>query len=180
MTVRQQLLVVIAIAVVAVAALAGAKHFLGDEISPLGTGAKAPNFQAATLDTPSRLKTLADYKGQVVLLNVWATWCEPCRAEMPSMQQLQTALGTKGLKIVAVSIDGPGSEAGITAFARQYGLTFEILHDSAGSIQTAYQMTGVPESMLIGRDGVIRKKVAGATDWASPPNQALIERLLAE
>lgn len=155
-------------------------RMFGDEISPLGIGTPAPDFHAATVSTPSLTRTLADYKGQPVLLNIWATWCPPCRAEMPSIERLHEKYGRKGLKVVAVSIDDAGSEAGIRAFARDMGLTFEILHDSTGQIQHAYQTTGVPETIIIGRDGVIRKKIAAATDWDSEPNRRLIERLLSE
>jgi peroxiredoxin len=116
----------------------------------------------------------------VVLLNIWATWCAPCRVEMPSMEQLHRELGPRGLHVVAVSIDDPGSEQAIRDFARQLGLTFEILHDASGGIQKQYQTTGVPETFVIGRDGVIRKKVIGAAPWNSEGNRALFEQLLAE
>lgn len=180
MTARQQLGTVVAVlAVIAIGVFAG-MHFLSDEISPLGLGAAAPEFHATTLTTPSRVRTLADYRGQPVLLNIWATWCAPCRAEMPSIERLHNTYGPRGLKVVAVSIDDPGTEAAIRAFARDMGLTFEILHDSTGQVQRAYETTGVPETIIIGRDGVIRKKIAMATDWDSEPNRHLIERLLAE
>lgn len=180
MTGRQQLGVVAAlIAVVAVAVAAG-KHYLGNELSPLGAGTRAPDFHATTLDMPPKIKTLADYRGQVVLLNVWATWCAPCRAEMPSMEKLYETYASKGLKIVAVSIDDPGSDQNIREFGQEFGLKFELLHDASGTVQQAYQTTGVPESVLIGRDGVIRQKIAGATDWNSSATHALVERLLAE
>jgi thiol-disulfide isomerase/thioredoxin len=177
---RQQLGVVAIVVALFAGGTLAARHYLGNELSPLGTGTTAPDFTAKTLDTPARTKTLADYKDQVVLLNVWATWCEPCRAEMPSIEALQKSYAPKGLKIVAISIDDPGSDAGIRAFAQQLGLTFEILHDATGAIQQTYQTTGVPESVLIGKDGVIRKKVAGATDWNSSANRTLVEQLLAE
>lgn len=180
MTARQQLGTVIAVlALIAAGVFVGMRE-LGTEISPLGVGGAAPEFRATTLDTPSRVRTLADYKGHPVLLNIWATWCAPCRAEMPSIERLQQTYGPKGLQVVAVSIDDPGTEAGIREFARDMGLTFEILHDSTGRIQRAYETTGVPETVIIGRDGVIRKKIAMATDWDSEPNRRLIERLLAE
>ena len=119
-----------------------------------------------------------DYKGQVVVLNIWATWCGPCRIEMPSIQALQQSLGTKGLKIVAVSVDDPGSEEAIRDFAKEYGLTFEILHDPTGKIQKAYQTTGVPETFVIGRDGVIRRKVIAADNWNSLDNRRQLAQML--
>lgn len=180
MTARQQLgTVAIVLTLIAVGVFA-LTHALGDEISPLGVGTAAPEFHATTLATPPGARTLADYRGQPVLLNIWATWCLPCRAEMPSIERLYHSYGPRGLRVVAVSIDDPGSDAAIRAFAHDMGLSFEILHDASGQIQHAYETTGVPETVIIGRDGVIRKKIAMATDWDSEPNRRLIERLLAE
>lgn len=153
---------------------------LGPGLLPLRIGDRAPEFSAVTLEGSSVPKGVADYEGEVVLLNIWATWCLPCRVEMPSMQQLHDSLASKGLKIVAVSIDVGGTEDRIREFARELGLTFEILHDAPGLIQRAYQTTGVPETFVIGRDGRLRRRIIGAENWASPANVAFIERLLAE
>lgn len=180
MTGRQQLgVVTIVLAVIAGGGFALTRA-LGTELHPMGVGTQAPPFTALTLDTPARPRSLADYKGQVVLVNVWATWCAPCRAEMPSIEQLYKEYAPKGLKVVAVSIDDPGSDHAIRSFAKQLGLTFDILHDTAGTIEHTYQTTGVPETVVIGRDGIIRKKVAGATDWSSEANRRLIDDLLAD
>ena len=103
-----------------------------------------------------------------------------CRVEMPSIEALHKAYGPKGLKIVAVSIDDPGTDSTIRAFARQYGLTFEILHDAKAKITEAYDISGYPETFIVGRDGVIRKKLMSATDWNSPEARALVDRLLTE
>ena len=180
MTVKQQWTAVLVVVLVLVGGLVAATRFLGDELFPVSVGSPAPMFHATTLGTPAAEKTLASYKGQVVLLNIWATWCAPCRIEMPSMEQLYRELGPRGLHVVAVSIDEPGSEQLIRDFAKQLGLTFEILHDASGKIQKQYQTTGVPETFVIGRDGVIRKKVIGAAMWSSEGNRALIEQLLTE
>jgi cytochrome c biogenesis protein CcmG, thiol:disulfide interchange protein DsbE len=151
-----------------------------DEMFPVVVGTSAPEFRAATLDKVPRTKSLDDYRGQVVLLNVWATWCLPCRVEMPSIEKLHQAYAPKGLKVVAVSIDDPGTDQQIREFAKTFGLTFEILHDPSSVISKDYQIGGYPETFVLGRDGIIRKKVMEATDWNSPENRALIERLLAE
>jgi peroxiredoxin len=153
---------------------------------PITTGARAPDFTA--LDLAGNRVSLSDFRGKVVLLNVWATWCPPCREEMPSMQRLHEAVANTDFRILAVSIDAPsgerdpfGREGGdLAAFAGEMGLTFNILHDSEGRIQATYQTTGVPETFLIGRDGVIYKKVAGGTAWDAPENQELVRRLLGE
>ncbi len=121
MTVRQQWAVVLAVVALLGGGLFGATRLLGDELFPVGVGSAAPPFAARTLEAAPRTKTLADYRGQVVLLNVWATWCPPCREEMPSIQALHEAYGPAGLKVVAVSIDDPGTEANIREFVRAYG-----------------------------------------------------------
>jgi peroxiredoxin len=180
MTGRKQLTIGAVVLIVAGAIAWGATHYLRKELFPVQLGSKAPDFTAFTLDSVPRQKSLSDYHGQVVMINVWATWCLPCRVEMPSIEALNKSYGPKGLKIVAVSIDDPGTEATIKAFIKQYGLTFEVLHDPKGQISDLYDITGYPETFILGRDGVIRKKLMSATDWNSPESRALIDRLLTE
>lgn len=173
------------------AVLLAAGWMARDRFLPVEVGSGAPNFTAT--DLQGRPVSLQDLKGQVVLLNVWATWCGPCRDEMPSMERLQRELGPQGLKIVAVSVDAaPGADGAkaqpanqpgggdVGEFARALGLTFTIWHDPAGQIQRIYRTTGVPESFIIDRNGVIQKKVIGATEWDSGPHADLLRRLLAE
>jgi len=173
-----------ALTLVVGAALVLFAWFNRDRMSPVVPGRPAPDFSAMDLEgTP---KTLADYRGKVLLLNVWATWCPPCQQEMPSMQRLREAIPDENFAILAVSVDAPfgerdsfGREGGnLKVFAETMGLTFRILHDPTGKIQEIYQTTGVPESFVVGRDGVIKKKVAGPTDWDAPANVDLIRRLL--
>jgi cytochrome c biogenesis protein CcmG, thiol:disulfide interchange protein DsbE len=189
-TTRKQWLVVAGVAAALGAALYVASVRLGAELFPLTIGSKAPDFAAVTLPaapadgaaaaTEAATKGIDDYRGQVVLLNIWATWCAPCRVEMPSMQRLEQQLGPRGLRIVAVSIDDPGMEGRIRAFSDELALTFEILYDAPGAIRQRYQTTGVPETFVIGRDGRIRRRIIGADDWSSATNIAFLERLLAE
>ena len=147
------------------------------QIDLLGVGSGAPDFHATDLRT-RRPTTLAAYRGKVVLLNVWATWCQPCRVEMPSMERLYRRLGGSGdFRVVAVSIDEQDDSV-VMAFARELGLSFDILHDQTADIKQAYQATGVPESWVINRDGVIIKKVIGASEWDGPVNETLIRRLI--
>jgi cytochrome c biogenesis protein CcmG/thiol:disulfide interchange protein DsbE len=180
MTWRRQLAVVLGVLAIVAALLWSGRKMLGNEISPIGVGVEAPDFTAVTLDSVPRMRTLADYRGNVLLINIWATWCGPCRIEMPSIEQLHRTYGPKGLKIVAVSIDDPGMQAQIRDFVKQYGLTFQILYDPSGEISRKYQTTGYPQTVIIGRDGLIRKKLIGASDWNSAENRGLVERLLAE
>jgi peroxiredoxin len=169
-----------AVAVV-VAAWVGRERY-----QPIVAGTQAPDFTA--VDMQGREASLSDYRGKVVLLNVWATWCPPCREEMPSMQRLYEAMQGEDFEILAVSIDARegeqdpfGRDGGdLAAFVQEMGLTFTILHDPEGRIQGTFQTTGVPETFLIGRDGVIYKKVAGGTAWDAPENQELVRRLLGE
>ena len=180
MTARQQWTVVAVIVLALGGALFAASHLLGDQLYPVSVGSRAPNFSAVTVDPVPRSRTLADYKGQVVLLNIWGTFCLPCRDEMPAIEKLHEALAPKGLKVVAVSMDDPGSEDKIRAFVKEFGLTFQVLYDPTGKITNDYQTTGVPETFVIARDGIIRKKMIGASDWNSATNRALIAELLAE
>lgn len=166
------------------AALVTAAWVGRERYRPVIAGATAPDFTASRLT--GEPVSLADYRGQVVLLNVWATWCAPCREEMPSMQRLYEALQGEDFEILAVSVDAPLGQADaagrpggdLRAFAEELGLTFPILHDPTGGIQRTYQTTGVPESFVIGRDGIIYRKVAGPTRWDLPVNQQLVRQLL--
>ena len=183
MTSRKQLSIVAILGAVVIAMLVGARTLLRSELAPVGVGVDAPDFSVATLDTVPKTRTLADYHGQVVLINLWATWCAPCRVEMPAIESLHQAYASKGLKVIAISADDPGTDADIRKFVKQYGLTFEVLHDTGGQegkVSRDYQTSGYPETVIIGRDGIIRKKLLGAHNWNSPENRALIERLLAE
>lgn len=179
MTARAQWMIVLGVIALLGGGLAAATLTMGDELFPLTPGVKAPDIRAVTLEEVAEERTLADYRGQVVLLNIWATWCLPCEAEMPSMELLHRAYADSGLRIVAVSIDEPGSEQTIRDFVARYELTFDILHDPAKVVTRIYRTTGVPETFVIGRDGVIRRKTY-VQDWNSPANRALISQLLRE
>jgi len=177
MTIRQQWIMVGAIVIALGSALGLGSYFMKDELFPVSIGSQAPNFRAKVLGE-NRYKTLDDYKGQVVLLNVWGTYCPPCIVEMPSLQKLYETYRDSGLKLVAVSIDDAVSEDSIRTFAKNLGVTFEILHDPTHEIERAYQITGYPETFVIGAEGTIRKKWISADDWNSLGNRALIAQLL--
>jgi cytochrome c biogenesis protein CcmG, thiol:disulfide interchange protein DsbE len=180
MTGRGQLAIGVTVAAIVAVIAFGATKYLRRELFPIELGSEAPDFTAVTVDSAPRLRSLSDYRGQVVMVNVWATWCLPCRVEMPSIEALHEAYADKGFKVLAVSVDDPGHGETIRAFVRQYKLTFEILHDPEKKIVEQYDILGYPETFIIGRDGVIRKKLLSATDWNSPDHRALVERLLAE
>jgi len=168
----------IVLVVVALLGLAGwaAVHFYGDEIFPVEVGSAAPQFQAHRLHSTQQV-SLDTYKGQVLLINVWATWCGPCRIEMPSIEALYRTYGPAGLKVVAVSIDDVGDDR-IEDFAKEFGLTFDVVHDSSFNIEKDYQVTGYPSTFVVDKNGVIRKKWIGQADWNSGYNRALVASLL--
>ena len=150
----------------------------GADLAQVQVGSPAPDFRATTLDQSARVKTLADYRGQVVLLNLWATWCGPCVVEMPSIQRLYDRFREAGLKVVAVAVDDPGFEERILDFVAERGFTFEILHEGTGTIEATFQTSGIPATFLIARDGRIRKLQLGAADWDSAANRAVVAQLL--
>lgn len=140
-------------------------------------GSRAPDFRALDLATGDSVSLREAYAGSVTLVNIWATWCIPCRVEMPAMEALYQELGPKGLRIAAVSID-EGKIEDVKAFRDDFQLSFDILHDKSGMIEQVYQTTGVPESFLLDKDGIIVRKVIGEHPWNSPANQRIIAQLL--
>ena len=131
----------------------------------LGKGVPAPDFTLPGLD--GQTVSLADYRGKVVLLNIWATWCPPCVEEMPSMEKLYQELKAESFEILAVSMDISGAQA-VLPFMKKHKLNFPALTDTEGALKSLYQTTGVPESFVIDKDGIILEKVIGPRDWASP------------
>jgi cytochrome c biogenesis protein CcmG, thiol:disulfide interchange protein DsbE len=178
MTLRQQWLVVAAIVLVVVAGLGVGTYAMHDELFPVEVGSKAPDFAARSVDGDRAVRTLADYRGKVLVLNIWATWCIPCIVEMPSFERLKQQIADTNLKIVAVSIDQVASADSVRAFARNLGVTFEVLLDSTVGIARTYQATGYPETFIIASDGTIRNKWIGERKWDSPLTVGLIRGLL--
>jgi cytochrome c biogenesis protein CcmG, thiol:disulfide interchange protein DsbE len=169
----------VGLVVAGVAAGATIMTRVGSEVAPVEVGATAPEFHAIDLATGDSVGLRERYRGKVTLVNIWATWCVPCRVEMPAMQQLYDSLAPRGFAIAAVSID-EGSPEDVIAFGRGLDLSFDLLQDRSTRIQQLYQTTGVPESFLLNRQGVIVKRIIGAHDWNSPANRALVQRLLDE
>ena len=132
---------------------------------PLQLGLEAPNFTFPDLN--GQRVTLFDHRGKVVLVNIWATWCPPCRQEMPSMQRLYEKFRGKNLEILAISIDSNGREAA-DPFMRKIDLTFPVLLDPKETIKPLYGITGVPESFIVDKEGILVKKIIGPIDWATP------------
>lgn len=178
MTVRQQWMVVGAVVASLVLLVGAGSYFMHDQLFPIEVGSRAPAFRARTVDGSNRVATLEDYRGRVVVLNVWATWCEPCKVEMPSFELLHRVFSKTDLKVVAVSIDDVVGADSVLTYARNFALTFDVLLDSTHAIDRDYQVTGYPETFVIARDGTIRKKWIGPANWVSRDNLALIRDLL--
>lgn len=173
---RKQWTFVIAIVLGLVAGAYALVKF-GNRPRPVEVGQSAPRFSAVNLKTGDTVSMQGVYRGKVVLVNLWATWCVPCRKEMPAMEQLYKELGPKGFKIAAVSVD-EGDTKDVLAFAEEFGLTFDILHDGDGSVQKAFQTIMFPESFLIDQDGIIVKKIIGEHPWSSDASRQTIAQLL--
>src|SRR5688500_18029113 len=178
--------IIVGVVVALLAGLVGAGWLARGRFLPVEVGSTAPEVTAT--DLRGRPVRLSQLRGEVVLLNIWATWCGPCQQEMPSMERLYRTLRPEGLRMVAVSIDAragqpdpdgrPGGD--VAAFTREFGLSFDIWQDPSGAITRDYRTTGVPESFLVDKRGKIVKKVIGATEWDDPATVALIRRLLKE
>lgn len=162
------------LALVLLAAAAGCS---ADAARPATPGNPAPAFAAPTLDGDTI--SLASLQGSPVLLNVWATWCPPCRAELPALQKLQDDFAGEGLRVVAVSIDGRAAVADVRQFAEDMGLRMMILHDPDENITQSFRLTGVPHTFLIAPDGTIAQKWVGEIDAGSEAIRAPVRRLLA-
>lgn len=140
-------------------------------------GLPAPNFTLQDLD--GRMVSLSDYKGKVVLLNIWATWCPPCRAETPSLEKLHKMFEDENFVLLAVSVDEGGKKA-VEPFMKKENLSFPVLLDPQGSIQRLYGTSAVPESFIIRKDGTVDNKVIGAIDWAAPKAIEYFQKLIQE
>lgn len=129
------------------------------EIPAPQAGFLAPDFELQTLDGQS--VKLSDLRGQVVLVNVWASWCPPCRAEMPAIEHTYQAFRARGFVVLAVNPTDWDKLADVQSFVAKNSLTFPIPLDQDGAVTRLYQVTSLPTSFFIGRDGVIREVVIG-------------------
>lgn len=121
---------------------------------------------------------LHDLRGRVVLLTFWATWCAPCRTELPVFEALQREIGAEALAVVAVNARERASE--VREYAQALGLTFALLLDPRGAIQRRYGVVGLPTTFLIGRDGRAVARAIGPRDWATPQFRELVLTLVRE
>jgi peroxiredoxin len=138
-------------------------------------GQPAPDF--ALSDLAGRTVRLANLKGRVVFVNVWATWCEPCRQEMPAMQELYERLRGPDFELLAVSAD-PGGGDDVRAFAAALGLTFPVLRDPEQQVASRYRVTGYPETFVVDRNGIVVSHTIGPAHWSRPESLTAFRRLL--
>jgi peroxiredoxin len=144
-------------------------------VTMVKVGDEAPNFQLR--DLAGNVMSLSQFRGKVVLLNFWATWCGPCRVEMPAMEQLYRTFSRREFEILAVSTDAQGV-AVTRPFQRAMGFTFPVLHDEEYRVGLIYGARSLPLTFMVDRQGVIRKKIFGARDWDSPEARDLIQTLM--
>lgn len=147
-----------------------------------GTPAKAPSEQKpapeiSVVSLDNQVLALSSLKGKVVLLNFWATWCPPCREEIPSMMKLNSLMAGKPFQMVCVSIDEGGKEA-VESFFKNTVFSLPAYIDATNQAAKTYGITGVPETFVIDKNGLVVKKVIGGMDWNSPDVIAFLEGLM--
>lgn len=138
-------------------------------------GQAAPDF--ALKDTSGKKISLSNYKGRVIMINFWATWCPPCRYEMPSMETLFKEYNKKGFEILAISSDSQGEKI-VRPFMEFYELSFIALMDTDGEVHSLYGVTSIPTTYIIDKQGNITHKIMGPRDWKDKNTKSMIEKLL--
>ncbi len=169
--------------VIVVLALVGGSIYLSSSSSsrpPSGSGKivaigdAAPDFQLE--DMQGKKVSLSALRGKVILVNFWATWCPPCRAEMPSMDKLNAAMADEDFVMLAINVEANG-RAAVAEFLKKAPHKFPVLIDEQGIVQELYGVYKFPESFVIRKDGIIDDKVIGAIDWAHPEKVAYFMEL---
>lgn len=174
-TARPRLVITLA-AVAILAAAFGLVWLQSSKYEPLTVGKIAPDFELPDLN--DKAVRLTDFRGKVIFLNFWETWCKPCREEMPSMEILYKNFERDGLVVLAVSIDRVTTKNDIPPFVKNLSLTFPVLIDSWGQTDKRYKLMGVPETYIIDQEGILREKVIGPRDWTRLDNLQVLTPLL--
>ncbi|WP_447977781.1 TlpA disulfide reductase family protein [Candidatus Nitrospira bockiana] len=169
-------LVIVLISMVILVVAFGIVWMQSAKYEPLTVGKEAPDFSLPNLE--GQTVQLSDFRGKVVFLNFWATWCKPCREEMPSMEVLYKNFEHDDFVVLAVSIDRVTTKKDIPPFVKSMNLTFPILVDSWGQTDKRYKLMGVPETYIIDQQGILREKVIGPRDWTILDNLHTITTLL--
>ena len=129
-------------------------------------------------DVQGKTVSLQDFRGKVVLVNFWATYCKPCREEMPSLERLKTRLGARGLNVIGIAVAEETSV--VTRFLSTRPVSFPILLDREAASMAQWKAIALPSTYLVDRRGRLRAKLVGGTDWESPALVDAVEKLLNE
>jgi peroxiredoxin len=171
------------IIIVVLLVLAGGSLYMGfagssrpsyEPVKAVQLGDPAPDFQLE--DTKGNKISLSDLRGKVVLVNFWATWCPPCRAEMPSMEALNKAMAGEEFVMLAINVEQNGRSI-VPAFLDKSPHSFTVLYDDQGVVQKLFGVYKFPESVVIRKDGTIDDRVIGAIDWVHPETVAYFKEL---
>jgi peroxiredoxin len=140
---------------------------------PLAIGEKAPDFSVPAL--PSGSLDLKNYRGQVVVLNLWATWCPPCVEETPSLEQFAEKMRNRGVLVLSISVDE--DQKALQEFVQKYRISYPVGRDPDRSLAARYGTLQFPESYILDRRGLLAEKVVGAIDWDDPRIQNFVLNL---
>ena len=168
-----------ALIVIVVLAVVGTLFFIGQNggqrVKSVREGDRAPEFQLPSLD--GRTVNLSSYRGKVVMVHFWATWCPPCVEEIPTLERLYRAYVGKDLEILAVSVDEGGAGA-VGQFMQKNRFALPVLLNSDQSVARSYGTFKFPETYLVDREGVVQRKIIGAADWTSADALRVIQAML--
>jgi peroxiredoxin len=173
---KKNALVVIIVVLAAVGALFFFGQNSGQRTKIIREGDRAPEFSIPSLD--GKPVSLSSFRGKAVMVHFWATWCPPCVEELPTLERLYRGNFGRDLEILAVSVD-EGGAAAVVPFMQKNRFALPILLNPDQSVSRAYGTFKFPETYLVDREGVVRKKVIGAVDWMSPAAQEIIQALVA-
>jgi peroxiredoxin len=174
--VRHRVSVVTPLCIAVLASACGRSDSSDATAGKVALGAPAPAYAARSLDGDS--VSLAALRGRPVLLNVWATWCHPCRDEIPYLRSVHERYRARGLELVGVSVDAEGSDGAIRDFMKEFAMTYPIWRDPDERVSARFLVVGVPATFLVDRDGVLRYRKTGPVQPGDTLLTAAIERAL--
>lgn len=164
------------VVLVCAAACATSESSDASKTDRVAIGAPAPAYRTVSLGGDS--VSLEQARGKVVLLNVWATWCHPCRAEIPELREIHEKYKSRGLELVGVSVDSDGADEGIREFMNEFKMTYAIWRDPDERVSSQFLVVGVPATFLIDREGILRWRKTGPIALGDTSLAAAIERAL--
>ena len=164
------------VAVSLVVASACTKDGQGAAAGRVAIGSPAPAYRAVSLSGDS--VSIGQQRGKVLLLNVWATWCHPCRTEIPELRAIHDKYKSRGLELVGISVDSDGADDGIRAFIDEFKMSYAIWRDPDERVSSQFLIVGVPATFLIDRDGILRWRKTGPIAQGDTSLSGAIERAL--